>query len=213
MKNKNNSNYINQPNQTKQNFYKNRNPHYQKNNYYQNYKPNLNKAGYYENKSYWKDGYDYNEFMDNHTIRPQDNRRTYKKKVWYNNYKMHNDLDLDEDESFPYQTYTEPNDSPLRRSEYNFQDERKYQERTEEEIICLNINYLGRIRTLRIYKNTDIGELIRKFGNENKMEGRLCKALEEKVRNSIKEVESIKKCSLSKESAEMINKVNKLYNE
>lgn len=208
MKNKNNQNYSNQQNQPKQNFYKNRNQHYQKNNYHQNYKTNLNKNGYYDNKSYWNDGYDFNDI---HNIRQQEHWN-YKKKQYYNNYKKREELSYDEEDLFQFPQYTERGTSPPKKYKYNFQDERKDQVPKGEELLNVEIKYKGRKLILTIYKEANVNEAVTNFVKENQMEERFHKPLLEKIKNSLKEVENIKASFINEDNIKMINKLDKLYN-
>lgn len=220
MKNKQtNNSYINQPGINKQNFYKKRNHNlYQKPYHQQQYKQNLTQNNYYEKQQpYWKENsYDYQEYQDNHSFRAQDSRSYFKKKTWYyNSNKKHNDTEYEEEDGTQYNhQYTERNLSPP--GHYNVVNlkEKKSKEKKEKELLNIKI-YIkeGQYRILRIYKNDDITMIVNKFCLENSLENKLNKALIEKITSSLKKLEDFRKGFFSEKNMEVINKLQKLYEE
>ena len=187
----------------------NLNNYYKKGGYYNNYKNNSSNLGYYENnKKYYYNNFDTYDNYEQYGNYPYNDNTNFKKNNYYGN-PMFNSINnayeqIDDDEIFSY-GIAQPN----KLMQNNFEVKEK-----KEEILRIKINIKGDIKELIIYKDDkDINAIINKFCDENNINTKLKKPILDKVINSIETTENfINKLVLDKEDYEIINKLNKIYN-
>ena len=180
------------------------NNHYKKGGYYNNYKNNSSNLGYYENnKKYYYNNFDTYDNYDQYGNYLYNDNTNFKKNNYYGN-QMFNPINdtyeqIDDDELFSY-GITQSN---------NFEVKEK-----REEILRIKINIKGENKELIIYKDDDdIKSIINKFCDENNINTKLKKPILDKVNNTIEITDNfINKLVLDKEDYEIINKLNKVYN-
>ena len=180
------------------------NNHYKKGGYYNNYKNNSSNLGYYENnKKYYYNNFDTYDNYDQYGNYLYNDNTNFKKNNYYGN-QMFNTINntyeqIDDDELFSY-GITQSN---------NFEVKEK-----REEILRIKINIKGEIKELIIYKDDeDIDTIINRFCIENNINSKLENPLLDKIKNTIETTDNfINKLVLDKEDYEIINILNKVYN-
>ena len=204
MKNKANNSYnSNQSGSSKSSYHKSRTNNYYKKNYSHYYKSNSNN-GYYDRNYSQKENFDYIEHSNY-----ENNRNYYKKNKWYNK-KYDNEIYDDEDafayldsNSRNYAKYTESNDNTNTSSN---------KEIKKEEVLKVNIKVNGEVKEITVYKNDDVKGIGEKFCKENRIEGRLVKAIAERLKRSIESIDLIVNNKLSERDIKLIKNIKELYN-
>ena len=221
MKNKQNNSYSTNQNGNKTNYHKQRTNNYYKKNYHQFYKNN-NSNGYYDKNYSWKENSEYSEHP---TYNTDSNRSYHKKNNWYNNsnqYKKYNNELYDDEDVFNYininsrnnKYNTKSNDNSINNTNTstNLQNTSNLTEpKSKEEVmkVCIKIN--NEQKELTVYRNEDIHLITEQFCRENKIEQRLAKAIEDKLRKSIESVKLIVNNKLNEKDINLLKNIKELY--
>lgn len=202
MKNKANNSYIlNQSGSSKNSYHKSRTNNYYKKNYSNYYKSN-NNNGYYERNYSQKENFDYIEHSNY-----ENNRNYYKKNKWYNK-KYDNEI-YDDEDAFAYldsNSRTKPTESNENTNTSGNKEIKK------EEVLKVNIKVNGEVKEITVYKNDDVKVIAEKFCRENAIEGRLVKAIAERLKRSIESIDLIVNNKLSERDIKLIKNIKELYN-
>jgi len=187
----------------------NLNNYYKKGGYYNNYKNNSSNLGYYENnKKYYYNNFDSYDNYEQYGNYQYNDNTNFKKNNYYGN-QMFNTINntyeqIDDDELFSY-GIAQPN--KLMKNNFDVKEKK-------EEILRIKIKIKGEIKELIIYKDDeDIDTIINRFCIENNINSKLENPLLDKIKNTIETTDNfINKLVLDKEDYEIINILNKVYN-
>ena len=75
--------------------------------------------------------------------------------------------------------------------------------------VCIKVN--NEVKELIVYKNDDIHLISEQFCRENKIEERLAKAIEDKLRKSIESVKLIVNNKLNQKDINLLKNIKELY--